>query len=85
MIVPPPQLVLACRPAKHIDAIVLFIPQHLIQCFLGEGIAQPGAVAHGIQLVQNYIVTAAIGYIPEDHSDRFRLIVIVGSWYQLLK
>ena len=76
VIVPPPQLVLACCPAEHIDAIVLFIPQHLIQGFLGECIAQPGAVAHGVQLVQNHIVAAAVGYIPEDHSDRFRLIVI---------
>ncbi|MCI7725671.1 MAG: hypothetical protein MSH58_00790 [Clostridiales bacterium] len=76
VIVPPPQLVFTCRPAENIDTIVLFIPKHLIKGFLGEGIAQPGAVAHGIQLVQNYIVAAAIGYIPEDHSDRFRLIVI---------
>ena len=76
VIVPPPQLVFTCSPAEHIDAVILFIPQHLIQGFLREGIAQPGAVAHGIQLVQNYIVAAAIGYIPEDHPDGFRLIVI---------
>ncbi|MEE0381495.1 MAG: hypothetical protein UDN35_03845 [Oscillospiraceae bacterium] len=76
VIVPPPQLVLACRSAEHINAVVLFIPQHLVQGFLGKGIAQPGAVAHGIQLVQNHIVAAAIGYIPEDHPDGFRLIVI---------
>ncbi|MDY6179641.1 MAG: hypothetical protein SPI15_02210 [Candidatus Faecousia sp.] len=76
VIVPPPQLVFTCRPAEHIDAVVLFIPQHLIQGFLGKGIAQPGAVAHGIQLVQNHIIAAAIGYIPEDHPDGFRFIVI---------
>ena len=34
VIVPPPQLVLTCRPAEHIDTIVLFIPKHLIQGFL---------------------------------------------------
>ena len=76
VIVPPPQLVFTCSPAEHIDAVILFIPQHLIQGFLREGIAQPGAISHGIQLVQNYIVSAAIGYIPEYHSDRFRFIVI---------
>ena len=46
VIIPPPQLVLTCRPAEHIDTVVLFIPQHLIQGFLGEGIAQPGAIPH---------------------------------------
>ena len=76
VIVSPPQLVFTCRPAEHIDTIVLFIPKHLVKGFLGEGIAKPGAVAHGIQLVQNHIVAAAIGNIPEDHSDRFRFIVI---------
>ena len=76
VIVPPPQLVFTCRPAEHIDTIVLFIPKHLIKGFLGEGIAQPGAVAHGVQLVQNHIVATAIGYIPEDHPDGFRFIVI---------
>ena len=76
VIIPPPQLVLACCSAEHIDAVVFFVSQHFIQGFLGEGIAQPGAVAHGIQLVQNHIVAAAIGYIPEDHPDGFRFIVI---------
>ena len=76
VIIPPPQFILARRTAEHIDAIILFISQHLIQGFLGEGIAQPGTVAHGIQLVQNHIIAAAIGYIPEDHPDGFRLIVI---------
>ena len=76
VIVSPPQLVFTCRPAEHIDTIVLFIPKHLVKGFLGKGIAQPGAVAHGIQLVQNHIVAASVGYIPEDHSDRFRFIVI---------
>ena len=76
VIIPPPQLVFTCRPAENIDTVVFFVSQHLIQGFLGKGIAQPGAVAHGIQLVQNHIVSAAVSHIPEDHSDRFRLIVI---------
>lgn len=34
VIVPPPQLVLTCRPAEHIDAVVFFVSQHFIQGFL---------------------------------------------------
>lgn len=76
VIVSPPQLVLTCRSAEHINAVVLFIPQHLVQGFFGKCIAKPGAISHGIQLIQNHIVAAAIGYIPEDHPDGFRFIVI---------
>jgi len=76
VIVPPPQLVFTCSPAEHIDAVILFIPQHLIQGFLREGIAQPGAISHGIQLIQNHIISAAVSHIPEDHPDGFRFIVI---------
>ena len=76
VIVSPSQFVLAGRPAEHIDAIVLFIAQHFVQCFLGEGIAQSGTVAQGVQFVQDHTIPTAVGHIPEDHPDSLRLILV---------